>query len=545
MPDGENAGSLLDTTDGLELLDENVDGEDQPVDIVSDNVDSETLNNQEYNEVDSNLQEKASQKLCGLESKSLNECPAIAPSKPNSQQNDQPVYNLEVTTDQKKCRFKPESPEQCPGDGYLIYPVDCASPRNSEVPNRLASWKIVYKTSFNKQCGGTLFWLAEKLSLDQANALRKMEGVVANVQSDFYGELEGVIMPRDSINEKSAARLFQKRDYDLSVTVQSNAPEHLAILSRSETDFLYFTNAGQDVTLYVVDSGVEPANDEFVTNSVLKYTLHSMHSDGIDSDLTGHGTCIVSLAAGHQYGSVKQLKTVMVKVGRSGLTPISRQYIAISDCLDGLQLILNDLYTRTQNHEKVKGHTVINLSLGFHRHDNDPSVLEMRRLLLQLITEYQVIITVAAGNYHNYLPTLTKIYRYPALFAPALPLIVVGGIDTTTQQPHRSSLPGPQLTILAPYQVTCAAALPGASSRTGAGTSFAAPITAGVIAGMLSGEWGDVNRARMGTGGFTMAKAMRDYVRRKGRKVGVLGGVKVVSNGLDARKKAPLYGWTL
>lgn len=554
--DDESVLPLLDTADILDSFDTGFGvNEDQPIENELSIADKNFQDLQDNNDPVSKLQAISTPKTCEFESKSEKICPTnyqvtdpANSNSPSTQQNNQPIIKLHLTSNQKKCQFKPESPEECPSSDYLIYPVNCAGARNSEVLSLLASWKVIYKTSTNKQCGGTLFWLAENLPSDQVDALANLKDVVADVVPDIYGEMEGVTKPHETKNEKHSTIFLNRRDNDYSVSIQSNAPDHLAFISRSDRDFLYFTDAGQDVTLYVVEGGADPRNSEFVTNSVIKYFLHTIRSNGVDgdSDPGGHGSCVLSLAAGDKYGPVKELKAVVVKVGTSGTDWYSNiRYITISDFLDGLQTISDDLYNRRKKNENVKGYTVINVSLAFAERYDNVNVRIMKHMLEKLIYDYQVVIVVSGGNYLSQYPRSKTINRFPALFAPDLPLIVVGGIDITQGRLHRKSLPGPQITILAPFQAVCAGPTAEEATQTAEGTSVSAPITAGILSGMLSGAWGEINRRNIGKPGFTMAVAARKYIKDKGRRFGTFTNLKTVSNGLDATKKPPLYGWTL
>ena len=194
--------------------------------------------------------------------------------------------------------------------------------------------------------------------------------VVQDVVPDQYAKSEGVVRASDSatsinsasfiapdasdgqrsfINARKVSRLLNRRSNDLSVSIQSDAPKHLAYISRSDTEFLYFTKAGRDVTLYILDRGFYARSIDLTANAVVKYYLHTINSDGFDTDPDGHGTCALSVAAGKQFGSVKQLKAVAVKLGVSGISEdgSGSRYIAISDFLDGLQSIEYYIYKDT------------------------------------------------------------------------------------------------------------------------------------------------------------------------------------------------------
>lgn len=471
--------------------------------------------------------------------------PTSSDGSQGTQNQGEPPFKVQVTSTQEKCDSRSESLDKCPKGDYIIYPLDCAGLRNTEITDQLTGWHVVFKISTNKECGGIFFWLAKQISVDQVNTLKGMTDIVEAVAPNEVGQFQSSIKTQEPNEEKISKPTFERRDYGDSVSIQIDAPKHLTLISSSSAnnDFFYFSKAGQGVTLYVIDSGAEP-HTEFVENSVIKYWLHSICSDGVESDFfDGHGTCVLSAATGELCGPAKKMKAVVVKLGLDTIAPEGGSYISIGCFLDAFQKVADDLYDRMRNGEKVLGYTIINLSSNLYRPEWERTNLEkMETLLKKLIQQYQVIITVVSGNWHPGIQSL-RIHEYPALFAPDIPLIVVGGVDVDTGTIHKETIVGAQMTILAPFQVRCAGA-DYTDFQTRTGTSFSAPIVAGVLGGMLSGQWGDRSRRRMREPGFTMAAAARDYVQYKGRKV-KYSNYKSVSNGLEAKKGPPLYGWTL
>ena len=475
---------------------------------------------------------------------------------PIPQQAEDPVYPLavEATQEEDECDPSIQSAIDCQYQSYMIYPLYCAEPQNAAVTSLLTSWAVNYFISQNDLCGGILFWRAKRLTVDQVKTLRGMKTIVSSVVIDQFTIVEGITKSSKGIRKSSNARsstgrLTRRSDSD-TISKQSPAPDHLAFLSWSlwenskPSDFYYLTNAGLHTSIYIIDLGVQPANAEFLTRSVVTRWLHAGSSDGREDDVNGHGSCILSAAAGIYCGPVKEMKAIIVKMGSTKVTQFGREKykIDMSEFLDGLQRIINDLDARMQK-EKIWGHTILNISFNFDSSDGI-IIATLRGLLEILINDYHVVVTVSAGNIHSLSP-LSFITGYPALLASSLPIIVVGGIDVINGREHHRSKIDDEVTILAPYSVVCASNEPGDSFRPeGSGTSFSSAIVAGVLGGMLSGKWGDITRKRIGhEQGFTMAAAAKEHLVNTGRDVQD-SRFKAVANELRGEIGPPSWGRT-
>ncbi|CCH42750.1 putative secreted protein [Wickerhamomyces ciferrii] len=175
-----------------------------------------------------------------------------------------------------------------------------------------------------------------------------------DVQADRYSE---GLEKRYRILERSRSpSTFYKRDD--GITIQEDAPRHLARLSQREGIFnesgpfeYRYKETGKDITVYVVDSGISTEHPDFEGRATLGKNIAGGGSQNKSSDLTGHGTNVAGIIGSKTYGVAKEAKLIDVKViGAYGTT-------SISSILRGIEWANND--------RKSKNLTAVaNLSLG-------------------------------------------------------------------------------------------------------------------------------------------------------------------------------------
>ncbi|KAK2750929.1 Secreted subtilisin-like serine protease sub11 [Myotisia sp. PD_48] len=139
----------------------------------------------------------------------------------------------------------------------------------------------------------------------------------------------------------------------LGIICQTNAPGwNLPRISQKVVktkDYCYDETAGNGITVYVVDSGVNIDDSELYPRA----TWGTNMVDQVDKDENGHGTWIAQIIAGKTRGVAKQAKVVAVKVinkNGSGTT---------SGIIQGINWAVN--------HAKqagILGKAVMNLSIG-------------------------------------------------------------------------------------------------------------------------------------------------------------------------------------
>lgn len=173
--------------------------------------------------------------------------------------------------------------------------------------------------SHDDECGGEVFWHVQSLTDDQYKQLSTMTDIVAAIEPD--GQVKAQIMlgneASDSYERKlGAKRLLRKRD-DLSI--QQYVPPDLAYISnprgssKAQPDYYFLTDAGEGITIYLVEQGVEEVK-EFTTNSVIQRWLFTNGATRTKSDdsPSGHGTCVASKISGLRYGVIKHGNIVSV-----------------------------------------------------------------------------------------------------------------------------------------------------------------------------------------------------------------------------------------
>jgi hypothetical protein len=197
--------------------------------------------------------------------------------------------------------------------------------------------------------------------------------------------------------------------------------------------------------------------------------------DHDQDDKQGHGTCVLSKAAGPQYGVAKNVDVVVVKIQADRSNGFSIQSSSFMDALLEIRTDISD--------NKLQGKAVINFSFGIELDDSDKNKDTIKRLL-QEINSMDVPMTVASGNSARD-SNRKNVDRYPGLFASDIDgLIVVGAVDNVGNTATFSQ-GGPLLHVSAPgNKITCANSTGG--SKTGSGTSYAAPQVAGLIAYFMS-----------------------------------------------------------
>ncbi|KAF9283571.1 hypothetical protein BGZ68_005258 [Mortierella alpina] len=206
-----------------------------------------------------------------------------------------------------------------------------------------------------------------------------------------YGALSGF-----AIKATKAAIMALREDDDVesieqdaTITiseVQENPPSWgLIRVSQRKLDldkpYKYVDAAGKDVTVYVVDTGVDDSHPD-LKGRVLQGISFIQHEKD-SKDLHGHGTHVAGTIGGTAHGVAKYVSIVPVKVlDRSG-----------SGSLSGVIAGLNWVLEQTRN-VAPRFRPVVNMSLGGGKSDALDSAVKTLR-------EADILVVVAAGNEHQ------------------------------------------------------------------------------------------------------------------------------------------------
>lgn len=412
------------------------------------------------------------------------------------------------------------APDDCdPRKSYIIYASSCAD----EMGNEALTGTFTTQYQLNPDeigrdddCG-IIFWVV-RLSDDEVAEVRATPGVrdmVLNGPTVF----SGVLRPRGStsalsIEKRSDEVIGEQSWYDLAFI---STPPGAAI----GEEYFSFASGGDGVEVYVVDSGAPATSPEFED----KITTW-MYSNGVlrsKTDEIGHGSCVASKVAGYIYG-----------VAKGAPLRICKTAAWVDSFLKSLLLILNDLRRRSTAGQSVAGHTVIMVSTQWYW-SRGPNEEEVIRSLRKLITNYQAVIVMAAGNNEGGDEPLITRQTWPvAAYYENLPIIVVGAVDLKGIIYPWSKI-DPIVAIYAPGSVRCADAS-GNGEADLQGTSFAAAEVAGLAAYLLP----IVPSLRNSE---NIPRAVLDYLTTKASYVRNGASLRSIWNRLYPDYDPPLYGW--
>ncbi|KAK2009312.1 subtilisin-like protein, partial [Colletotrichum eremochloae] len=295
-------------------------------------------------------------------------------------------------------------------------------------------------------------------------------------------------------------------------------PPNLASFSPADMPgYAYPASSGKGITVYIIDTGADPEHQEYIQAPGNKRWIHIPQEGrprNTDDDLaSGHGTCVQSLVNGPRFGAAKDADVVIVKIPQPMKGP---------DILTALDRVVDDIKARN-----LEGKAVVTMSLVAGAIDIpkskklgkpvlkgiwEPRVERFKKMVKFLISNLDVPVVVAAGNHRD---EYESISTFPGTFATEMDVITVGAMEPNGSRWYRSQGDINEVTVLAAGRVECA--VPGSrwETRDGAGTSFATPRVAGMIATWLSSPQ---YRDRLGSKGKVVAnvkKMIRDlaYVK--------------------------------
>lgn len=220
------------------------------------------------------------------------------------------------------------------------------------------------------------------------------------------------------------------------------------------------------VVVYVVDSGVNINHENFATKPIWL----ANYADSNDQDANGHGTFVAGVVAGTNSGVDPnvQIKSIKVFVG---------EVTDVSVLMSGITRAINDFNGDTTPGKKG----VLNLSLG-----GDASTA-LDSLIKQAVAA-GMFVAIAAGNNME-----DACSNSPGRASSTTPgSVTIGSIDRTDQLSvypgaNKGTAWGTCISGFAPgSDIYSSMNTPDNGYGVGGGTSFAAPMVAGIAAYMMS-----------------------------------------------------------
>ncbi|OMJ14367.1 Subtilisin-like protease 8 [Smittium culicis] len=294
----------------------------------------------------------------------------------------------------------------------------------------------------------------------------------SDTSKDLLQKRSNNLPKNDNLNASQNDLGYEKRA-DSSVYYQRYAPWALSRISsrsRQQPSYPYgngytFKNGGEGVVVYVVDSGININHADFGGRASFGPNV-AYNADGVVTedgyDYGGHGTAVASMAIGTAFGAAKKAKAISYKISAIGIGfPVIRVAQVIQDIAD---LIKN------ADDGRVASVLVFSFVAGSVSQSWDDAAKEFKAM--------GHIYVVSAGN--NRADACKK--------SPmsSMATLSIGSTDSSDSLQPTSNF-GKCVDIYAPgVNVQFASHLNNFGSRTSTGTSYSAPLVAGICANILS-----------------------------------------------------------
>ncbi|EFQ31682.1 subtilase [Colletotrichum graminicola M1.001] len=304
----------------------------------------------------------------------------------------------------------------------------------------------------------------------------------------------------------------------LPVNVQGFTPSNVP-------GYAYQQEAGKGVTVYVLDTGANPAHDDFAKAEGNKRWLFASE-DTAEDDKNGHGSCVQSLVNGPLFGVAKAADIVIVKLGAR---------FTLDNILFGLLLVYQDVIKN-----KLQGKAVVNMSLGSqllvpstNNQGKNPGFILPQAIAgynstIQLLIDEDVVVVAASGNSRDEPGGSEFVTAFPAFLGRQLNMIAVGAVTAEGKREDYSQGVPRELDTSAVGTTVCASNLGNADVEK-TGTSMSAPLVSGMIAVWLSSAQ---YRARLQVPGQVAAN-VKQLVRELSYNRFGGGDTPVAWNGVD------------
>lgn len=229
--------------------------------------------------------------------------------------------------------------------------------------------------------------------------------------------------------------------------------------------YWYPASAGAGVRIYILDTGVNAVSD--LTGRLLPGYDATTATENGQSDCYGHGTSVATVAAGTANGAAKRATVVPVRVADCSGSATA------SNMIGGLNWIMANNPAGTP--------AVINISMAGQDFSSDS--YNAIDLAVEAAVNAGFFVTLAAGNFSpSFTQAADACQVYPARAASAFTMGAIDpNVNSSAEGRASFSNAGSCLDAWAPGQWVNAMNSAGTAVQV-AGTSFAAPLAAGVSA---------------------------------------------------------------
>jgi len=325
--------------------------------------------------------------------------------------------------------------------------------RDTPIPNRfiIRLKPSVTTSQFTRQLHSTI----EKHSNVEGDAKRRILHTYTHAISGYAAKLTPA-MKAELESDPHVSGIEPDFQGSFDVIIKQASPPSWGLTRASEKKldlsqpYEYLASAGEGVTAYVIDSGIDTNHTDFGGRATFG---PNFVKDEPPQDLQGHGSHVAGTIGSNSYGIAKKVKLVAIKAcGESDC--------AVSNIIAGIDWVIAN---------GVPMKSVINMSLNF------PGSDAMDDSVNKAVAKGIAVIVSAGNTYAN------SCERSPRRAKDAF---AIGAADNTDTKADFSSF-GPCLRVWAPG-VDIISVKPGGGDQPMSGTSMASPHVAGIAAVYLA-----------------------------------------------------------
>ncbi|OUM64771.1 carbohydrate-binding module family 18 protein [Piromyces sp. E2] len=338
---------------------------------------------------------------------------------------------------------------------------------------------------------GSSLLISAYLSEELAKKIEKMDNVEAVVPDIEITPDANYYNKNDILKESEWKGLSVQGNADLHLSVISQGLYNNKLVGQYDENYYYPSSAGKGIDIIVIDSGFNFDYSEYSNTERTAKCSVVFNSDGkptipknkkvCGSTQYFHGHKVADIAAGLKRGIAKSANIYGVAI------PVKESEVFdVSYVVEALDYLLKNNMIRPNK-------TIINISLGGYSKKVNGNLsnlnLKVQELVKTIINKGGVVVASAGNNGKN-------VDKGSEVYVPCYidNIICVGGIQsdeissvTNKYVKSAKSNYGKRVDIYAPYNVHAEFNENGKIKRIyGSGTSYSTPLTAGIIATIMS-----------------------------------------------------------